>query len=447
MATARLVASSYAISQYITVTNESNMYTNVDSDTYATAQNTNNSTTVRYLYIRGFNFTSIPANAIINSFAVKIKGYEKSLSTSSSYAPRLSHGTTDISGTTASSAFNTSSATITIPTGSLSWSDITDYGTDFTVTLPVRRSSKNTVGYAYIQGVEIAVDYTVPVYHTVTSSTDSGTISPSGATTVAEGDSYTLTISGVSSPHVTDNGTDVTSQLVQASSGTTTLVPNGNTSSGFSVSDISNAYTDATSSTYATLQLNGQTSGTIYLDIANLNLPSGSTISSVSCSAKLGYNSGGSGSSFSASCQMYAGSTAKGSSTTVVSSASTDISSETLNLSVGSWSASDVDNARFYLTATNGASSTKRYLYIFGVSFTVTYTISGVIYTYTISSVMADHTIVVTESAVQTDKLYFKSSGAWVQATKAYKKVNGAWVEQSNLSTVFDSNTHYVKGN
>ena len=60
---------------------------------------------------------------------------------------------------------------------------------------------------------------------------------------------------------------------------------------------------------------------------------------------------------------------------------------------------------------------------------------------------MADHTIVVTESAVQTDKLYFKSSGAWVQATKAYKKVNGAWVEQSNLSTVFDSNTHYVKGN
>ena len=80
MATIRLVPSTYAVSStsYLSVSNASNMYDNTDSTTYATITNTNNSTSSRYLYLRGFNFSSIPSNAIINSFTVKIKGYEKS---------------------------------------------------------------------------------------------------------------------------------------------------------------------------------------------------------------------------------------------------------------------------------------------------------------------------------------------------------------------------------
>ena len=121
MATIRLVPSTYAVSSstYLSVANAANMYTNTDSTTYATITNTYASTSSRYLYIRGFNFNDVPDGAIINSFTVKIKGYESGLSTSTSYAPRLANGTSAISNTTASSNFGTSTKTITIPTGAL----------------------------------------------------------------------------------------------------------------------------------------------------------------------------------------------------------------------------------------------------------------------------------------------------------------------------------------
>lgn len=121
MATIRLVPSTYAVSStsYLSVSDPDNMYTNTDSTTYATITNINASTSSRYLYIRGFNFDDVPSSATINSFTIKIKGYESGLNTSTSYAPRLANGTSALSNTTASSNFGTSTTTITIPTGSL----------------------------------------------------------------------------------------------------------------------------------------------------------------------------------------------------------------------------------------------------------------------------------------------------------------------------------------
>ena len=146
MATIRLVPSTYAVSStsYLSVSNADNMYTNVDSTTYATITNTYSSTSSRYLYLRGFNFDDIPSNATINSFTIKIRGRETGLNTSTSYAPRLANGTSAISNTTASSNFGTSASTITIPTGSLTWSQIVDtYGSNFTIMVYVRRNSRN----------------------------------------------------------------------------------------------------------------------------------------------------------------------------------------------------------------------------------------------------------------------------------------------------------------
>ena len=122
MPTARLVASSYSVSSSsVSVSNASNMYNNVDhTGSYATLTHSNKNTTAYYVYVNGFNFGSLPSGAVVSAFEVKIKGYEASLSTSSSYAPRLANGTSAISGTTASSSFSTSTQTITIPTGSLS---------------------------------------------------------------------------------------------------------------------------------------------------------------------------------------------------------------------------------------------------------------------------------------------------------------------------------------
>ena len=78
MATIRLIPSTYAISSasYLSVSDEDNMYTNVDSTTYATITNTYASTSSRYLYLRGFNFDDIPDRAEVTSFTIKIKGYE-----------------------------------------------------------------------------------------------------------------------------------------------------------------------------------------------------------------------------------------------------------------------------------------------------------------------------------------------------------------------------------
>lgn len=166
----------------------------------------------------------------------------------------------------------------------------------------------------------------------------------------------------------------------------------------------------------------------------------------MSCEATLQYNRNGSSSGFTASCQLYADTTAKGSSTSVVTAGGTDVAKTTFTLSPGSWTASEVANARFHLTATNNASGTTRYIYVYGVSFNVTYEIDGVIYTYTLTNITADHTIVVTEAVVAQDAMFIKVNGSWVEVSAVYKKVNGSWVEQTDLTNVFVSGTNYKSG-
>ena len=161
MATARLIPSASSVASGVTISSASNMYANIDSTTTATLTSTSKDTTARYAYIRGFNF-DIPSDAIVTAFEVKIKGYESRLSTSSSYAPRLVNNTSVISGTTASENFGSSDTTITIPTGNLTWSQITGYGSDFGIRVTIKRSNKNQQGYLYIYGAEIYVTYQLP---------------------------------------------------------------------------------------------------------------------------------------------------------------------------------------------------------------------------------------------------------------------------------------------
>ena len=161
MTVARLVPSSYGASTNLAVTNVSNMYTDTDSTSYGSATHTVKGTTSYYLYLRGFNFSSIPDDAVIKSFRVLIKGYESNNATSSSYAPCLVNNTTALSGTTASSNFSTSTQTIEIPTGSYTWSQLKGYGADFGVCVTVRRSQQNRQCYVYVYGVELEVTYKV----------------------------------------------------------------------------------------------------------------------------------------------------------------------------------------------------------------------------------------------------------------------------------------------
>lgn len=406
MATARLVPSTYSVSNanYVTVTNPTNMYNNTDhTSDYATLQGrTRNSSTAYYAFIGGFNFNSIPDGSIVSSFSVKIRCYRNSYQrTGANYRLRLASTASNnsvIADTTLSTDLTTSSFLYTIPTGDITWNELTTWGSGFSVEVPLAGSSGSSAPQVLVYGVEIEVTYTLPVSHTITASTSTGTISPSGTSTVYEGQDFTLTITA-SSPIVTDNNVDVTSQLQRITSGTVGLIPDSHTSSGFTITNASNAYTAANSTTYATCTLAGRTTGNLYLNIESLNIPSSATIQSVSAQATLAVSRGGSSSSLTCSCQMYSGSTAKGSATTVTSTAQ-DISKTTYNLTVGSWTASEIADAKFYITMYNGASSTQRTLSVYGVTFSVTYSISDEIYTYTITNVVADHTIIVSAGQV-----------------------------------------------
>ena len=171
MATIRLIPSAYSLSStntnYISISNASNMYTNVDSTTYATVNHKRSRTTSYYTYVKGFNFDDIPADAIINSAMVKVKA---KVTSASSYAPALYNNTTSL-GQNLSGNIGTSTTTSTIDITS-NWETYKGYGSNFGIRLRLNRSSRN------IYGAEILVDYTIPTYHnvSVTQSTG-GTIS------------------------------------------------------------------------------------------------------------------------------------------------------------------------------------------------------------------------------------------------------------------------------
>lgn len=457
MATIKLVASAYSLqsSSYFSVSNAANAYTDTDSSTYATFQTTSSSTSNRYFYLKGFNFSDIPNDAIINSFTIRIKGYENGASTSSSYAPSLCNDTSLISGTTASSNFSTSVSTKTIPTDSLTWDDIVSYGSNLAIRVNARRSSRNTVSYIYIYGAEIEVDYTIPVYHSVSiQNSTSSTVEASNINPL-EGDDVIILADTLTNILVTDNGTDVTNQFVYGLSKTISAIPGNDFTTGFSDSS-ANFYqsssttgtswleyaighsaedpysTSNTSNTYVKGNTNSET-GWINYEFDFSEIPAGSTINSVSVSVYGARENSTIDSTHRALFQCYSGNTAKG-----ASQEFTSTSNNLVELSnVGTWTAEELHNAilRFEVGYYGGR--------MLGITWTVVFVVDG--YAYTITSIAANHVIVVS-IAGNSDVMYFKSNGSWVSAEKVYKKINGSWVLQSNLATVFDQNTNYVKG-
>lgn len=114
MSTIRIVPSAYSFSNtsYCSISNATNMYNNTDNTNYATFTHSRSSTTAYYMYIKGFDLSQIPDNAIINSFSIKIKGYESNCSTTTSYGPAVYNGSSALA--SASQAFSTSTTTITL---------------------------------------------------------------------------------------------------------------------------------------------------------------------------------------------------------------------------------------------------------------------------------------------------------------------------------------------
>ena len=451
MPTARLTPSTYYLSSssYLSVTNADNMYDNTDSDSYGQVYNSRSSTTSYYIYLRGFDFDTIPAAAVVSSFTVSLKARQSGVSTSTSYQPHLANGTSAING---SCTPITTTASVHEFTGvSANWDTLKGYGSNFGIRINCRRASRNTAAYMYIYGAEIEVTYTVPDPRTVTTTlTGDGTISPSGTQTMYDGDEYELTITPTdksATVTVTKNGTDVSSQLVAHGAGATvSLVPNDVTTSGIESGSSYAEYavghsaeSPSSSGSSSNMYASNYSTGYAAYSFDFSGIPSGAVIEEMEVRCYGHRESSTISSTYVSQCVLYSGSTAI---SDEVDFPSTSNSLITLTPS-GTVTRSQLDNfaVRHYVGYYGGL--------VLGITVEVTYSTGSGIdhYTYT-TTISGNMTIAVAiGGAVQTDTLYIKTNGAWVtvNVSKAYKKVNGLWTEVS-VSTAFDANTKYVRG-
>ena len=455
MATARLIPSTYYLSSstYLSVSNAANMYANTDSDTYATVTNSQTGTTSYYIYLRGFNFGSIPSNAVINSFSIKLRARESGVTTSTSYYPRVCNGTSTLTGSC--SMPSTTVQTLTFSELQVDYDDIKGYGDDFGIRINCRRASRNTTGYMYIYGAEIEVNYTVPNPRTITTTlTGNGSIDPSGTETYYDGDEYNLSIIPTNSSDAvsaTKNGTAITLTHHAAGSETVSAVPSSEFTTGFSDSGADFYQSSSVTSTswleyaighsaespYSTSNTNntyvkpsGET-GWINYHFDFSDIPAGATITSVSVKVYGAREDATVDSTHVARFQCYSGNTAKG---TLQNFTSTSNGAVTVT-DVGTWTAEELYDAqlRFELGYYGGR--------MLGITWTVTYT-APEYYSYSYI-VDGDATIVVVIGSAQHDTAYVQLSGRVVEVTTLYKKVNGVWATQTVLSGVFDPGTNY----
>lgn len=477
MATIRLVPSTTAVSNasYAAIANASNMYTNTDSTTYGTFTHNRASTSNTYYgYIRGFNFSSVPSDAVVSSFTVKIKARATghTTSTSSSYYMSLINNTTQIGSTSASGRLTTTTTTFTFANGSLTWDTIKGYGSNFGIRVPLRRASSNTADVVSVYGAEIEVTYSLPNPRTITTTlSGNGTIVPSGSTTKYDDEEFELTITPTNKSDtvtVTNNNVDVTSELVAHHSGGTssstssasgTGVTTGFNRSGSAFYQSSSTSSDAwlryaightaespysttnTSNTYVKDGTNdANTMGWMNYPFVFSSLPSDAEITAVEVKC-YGATESTSETARHADIELYCGDELKS-----VRQSFTSTSNGTITISSpGEWTREELQNAwvRFIVGYYGGR--------ILGITWKVTYTSGGTLSHYTYSyTVNGDATIAVTiGSGGSQPKVFVKLNGTWTQFSKVYKKVNGSWVEQasSTWSTLFNTNTNYRKMN
>ena len=442
MATMRLVPSTYYRnnSNYVTVTNPGNMYTNTDSTTYASVQNTRNSTSnTYYCYLRGFNFSDVPSNATVSGFTIKIKANESYMSTSSSYRMSLYNGTTSIGNTTVTSSLSTSVQTFTFPIPStLTWETIKGYGSNFGIRIPLRRSSTSNSSYIYVYGAEIEVTYTVPVYHSVTvSNSTSATVTVSDSNPL-EGTDVEVRASTVSGITIKDNGVDVTSQFTQRTdSGASYEVENVG-SYGFALNSGTGYYTSN----------NKGVSKTAALCRVDFHVPVAATITFTYINyAEQGYDFGVFGNIDVALSDDYYAAGSSGA-TITDSSYKRACNTSTYNSSSAQTLTYDMsagDHSIWVKYSKDDASDSGNDTLQFKVAITLDEPFTpGSYWGYDINDIAADHTIVVVASSTG-PKLYVKLNGSWVAVTKAYRKINGAW-QQVDVGSAFSSDTKYVKG-
>ena len=468
MPTIRLVPSAYSVSSSnrVTVTSPANMYYNTDhTDNYCSIRGRNSSNSTYYAFIRGFNFSDVPSNATVSSFTVKIRCYRNTyLSTGSSYRLRLSSAASNnnvISGTTTSTDIGTSVSTITIPTGDLTWSQLSGYGSNFSIEIPLRASSSQ-YPYCYVYGAEIEVTYSAETVHPTSVS-----VSPSTAS--IEAGSTTQLTETVLPANATDKSvtwsSSNTSVATVNSSGLVTGVSAGNATITVTTVDGSKTATCAITVTPVVLtdyvQANSMEPGKSYLvvngntgSVYMMSNESGGSRQLVGVATTVTNNKISISTSTAAKCLFNCIQYTTGNSITTTLESDgkylyCDNSSGLRFQSTSSldrfWHYNGTKFWQFKSTSSDGysdaSSEYKYYLQVSNGNFTDNH-----VSTTSIEDSSLPEIYLFTEATAGGESLYYKDNGSWIEIISAYKKINGSWVLQSDLSSVFDSNTNYIAG-
>ena len=439
MATIKILGSTYYLSSstYLRVTDPANAYTDTDSTTYATITNSQSGTTTYYYYIRGFDFSQIPANAVVSGFTIRLKARESGINTSSSYSPKLCHGTSQLTSTCA--AISTTATVREFSGYSLDWEDLVAYGDDFGIRINCRRASRNTTGYMYVYGAEIEVTYTVPNPRTLdVSLSGNGTVTPSGTSTVYDDDEVEIVITPADTGEqvsVTHNGADVSGQLVAHGAGQTVSaspddVSTSGIQSGSSYAEYAVGHTAESPSTSGTSSNMYASSGSIgYADYSFdfSRVPAGATIEEVAVRCYGHRENAAIDSTHVSQCRLMVGGSQE---SEVVDFPST--SNSVISLEPGrALTRAELDtltvrhSVGYYGGLVLGATAEVTYSVGSGVDhYTYTFTVSG------------DAAIVVTIGGSGTAVLYDKNNSTWAAVTAVWEKTGGVWSQVSDLTTL-----------
>lgn len=150
-------ATSYASMTNLTANNSypiSRAYTNSSSTTYCQLNVSKSKT--GSIYLTGFDLSSIPSNAIINSVTVKVRCMISSTNYITAATVQASSGAT-LKGSSASYRSTTNSV-YTLSGGSWTRAELDDFRVYFTA----KKSNTNSTAYMRIYGMDVSVSWELP---------------------------------------------------------------------------------------------------------------------------------------------------------------------------------------------------------------------------------------------------------------------------------------------
>lgn len=410
---------------WYSTSNMGNGYHGSDNTSYAQINLTRNANAVTYVYWIFDSFSAIPSGATIMSVSCTCK-----CSINNTNANRVATREARLySGTTAKgTAYTVANSTTAFTISAGSWTRAELQSARLRL-YAVRGTSSTTSNYYFrFYGATLTVNYSYSgtAYTITASSTASGVTIAPASQELLQGETAEVTLNTNQNIIVTDNNTDVTSQLVRRHEASTLEFSPGavveQTFATDSTYPATNGCHDTSNNTYARFKLATPTQHVIY-SFDTSAIPTTATILSVSCDVKA-YISSTSSSITTKTAQLYAGTTAKGATTTVPTTNSIWAIANT-----GTWTASEVRNIRLRFDGYYPNSSSY-YLYVYGAELTVTYETDNYVYVYTMSNLSADHTILVVSSGGPSYTIYVKDNGTWKLGT-VYVKDGGMWKQAS----------------